>query len=67
MTYSYSAFVEHQLSADLAASIAYSGANGRSLMSGGGQVYNVSYRQDINKIPDYNSGYGFAGRVVSGW
>ena len=51
VTYTYSGELEHQLSTNLAASIAYSGANARSLMSGGGQVYNVSYGQDINSLP----------------
>lgn len=51
VTYTYSASVEHSLSAALAASIAYSGATGRSLLSGGGQVYNVSYGQNINELP----------------
>ncbi len=51
VTYTYSAQLEHRLSNALAASIAYSGANGRSLLSGGGQVYNVSYGQDINVLP----------------
>jgi hypothetical protein len=51
VTYTYSGQVEHQVTAKIAASLAYSGANGRSLMSGGGQVYNVSYGQDINELP----------------
>jgi hypothetical protein len=51
VTYTYSAAVERQIGSKYAASIAYSGANGRDLMSGGGQVYNVSYGQDINELP----------------
>ncbi|GGH13836.1 TonB-dependent receptor [Silvibacterium dinghuense] len=51
VTYTYSAEIEHQISSTIAASLAYSGANGRSLLSGGGQVYNVSYGQDINELP----------------
>jgi hypothetical protein len=51
VTYTYSAAVERQLGSRYAASIAYSGANARSLLSGGGQVYNVSYGQDINELP----------------
>jgi len=43
--------LEHPLSNELVASIAYSGATGRSLLSGGGQVYNVSYGQNINELP----------------
>ncbi len=48
VTYTYSASLDHELTSKLVASVAYSGANGRSLLSGGGQVYNVSYGQDIN-------------------
>jgi hypothetical protein len=51
VTYTYSAAVEREIGSKYAASIAYSGANGRNLMSGGGQVYNVSYGQDINELP----------------
>ncbi|HLH36929.1 MAG TPA: carboxypeptidase-like regulatory domain-containing protein [Alloacidobacterium sp.] len=51
VTYTYSASLEHSLSSALVASVAYSGANGRSLLSGGGQVYNVSYGQNINELP----------------
>jgi hypothetical protein len=48
VTYTYSAGLERELGRALVGSIAYSGAQGRSLLSGGGQVYNVSYGQDIN-------------------
>jgi hypothetical protein len=34
------------------ASADYSGANGRKLLSGGGQVYSTFYGQDINELPD---------------
>lgn len=51
VTYIYSASVEHAITSAFAASIAYSGAAGRYLLSGGGQVYNVSYGQDINELP----------------
>jgi hypothetical protein len=51
VTYTYSAGLDHQVSTRFVASVAYAGANGRSLMSGGGQVYNVSYGQDINELP----------------
>ena len=45
------ASLDRQLPANLVASVAYSGATGRNLLSGGGQVYNVSYGQDINELP----------------
>ena len=48
VTYTYSASVDRELSSRLVASLAYSGSTGRKLLSGGGQVYNVSYGQDIN-------------------
>lgn len=51
VTYTYSASLERELSSKLAASVSYSGANGRDLLSGGGQVYNVSYGQNINELP----------------
>jgi hypothetical protein len=51
VTYTYSAAVEREIGSKYAAGIAYSGANGRSLMSGGGQVYAVNYGQDINELP----------------
>ena len=31
--------------------VSFSGANGRDLLSGGGQVYNIFYGQDINELP----------------
>lgn len=51
VSYIYSGELEHQISGNLIASAAYSGAIGRRLLSGGGQVYNVSYGQDINSLP----------------
>jgi len=51
VSYIYSAGLEHELPANLVGSISYSGSVGRNLLSGGGQVYNVSYGQDINELP----------------
>jgi hypothetical protein len=51
VAYIYSGSLDRQLPANLVASVAYSGATGRNLLSGGGQVYNVSYGQDINELP----------------
>lgn len=51
VTYTYSGGLDHELGPHYAAGIAFSGANGRDLLSGGGQVYNVSYGQDINELP----------------
>jgi hypothetical protein len=51
VAYIYSGSLDRQLPANLVASVAYSGAQGRNLLSGGGQVYNVSYGQDINELP----------------
>jgi hypothetical protein len=48
VTYTYSGAVDHELWRGLVGSLIYSGANGRNLLSGGGQVFNVSYGQDIN-------------------
>ncbi len=48
VTYTYSAGVERELGRRFVGSLSYSGAVGRELLSGGGQVYNVSYGQDIN-------------------
>lgn len=48
VTYTYSVGLAHRIGQHYVASIDYSGANGRKLMSGGGQVANVSYGQDIN-------------------
>lgn len=51
VTYTYSAGLAHRMGNHYVASVDYSGANGRDLLSGGGQVYNVSYGQDINELP----------------
>lgn len=51
VTYTYSAGLSHRMGQNFVANVDYSGANGRDLMSGGGQVYNVSYGQDINVLP----------------
>ena len=51
VAYIYSGSLDRQLPANLVASVAYSGAQGKNLLSGGGQVYNVSYGQDINELP----------------
>jgi hypothetical protein len=51
VAYIYSGSLDRQLPANLVASVSYSGATGRNLLSGGGQVYNVSYGQDINELP----------------
>jgi hypothetical protein len=51
VTYTYSAGLDHQMGSHYVAGIAFSGSNGRDLLSGGGQVYNVSYGQDINELP----------------
>jgi hypothetical protein len=51
VSYVYSGGLAHRMSSHYVASVDYSGANGRKLLSGGGQVYNVSYGQDINELP----------------
>lgn len=51
VTYTYSAGLSRRMGQHYVASVDYSGANGRDLLSGGGQVYNVSYGQDINALP----------------
>jgi hypothetical protein len=51
VTYTYSAGLSHRLGQRFLGSVDYSGAKGRNLMSGGGQVYSVSYGQDINALP----------------
>ncbi len=48
VTYTYSAGVERALGSKLMATVLYSGSRGVYMLSGGGQVYNVSYGQDIN-------------------
>ena len=51
VTYTYSAALDHELGRHLVGSLIYTGAAGRKLLSGGGQVFNVSYGQDINSLP----------------
>ena len=51
VSYTYSGAVDREISSHLVATLAYSGANGRKLLSGGGQVFSVSYGQDINELP----------------
>lgn len=51
VSYVYSTGLAHRMGSHYVASVDYSGANGRKLLSGGGQVYNVSYGQDINELP----------------
>jgi hypothetical protein len=48
IVYVYSAGVERKLGSALLASVHYSGSQGRSMLAGGGQEFNVSYGQDIN-------------------
>lgn len=52
VTYTYSGGLDHEMGTHFVAGVAYSGSNGRKLLSGGGQVYNVSYGQDINELPN---------------
>jgi len=52
VTYTYSAGLAHRMGSHYVASVDYSGANGRDLLSAGGQVYSVSYGQDINVLTD---------------
>jgi Carboxypeptidase regulatory-like domain len=51
VAYIFSGSLDRQLPDNLVASVAYSSAIARNLLSGGGQVYNVSYGQDINELP----------------
>lgn len=50
VSYIYSASLERELTRQLVGSVSYSGSRGLKLLSGGGQVYNVSYGQDINTV-----------------
>ncbi|MGD0891686.1 MAG: TonB-dependent receptor [Terracidiphilus sp.] len=52
IAYIYSGGVEHELGKHFVAGATVSGSNAHDLMSGGGQVYNVSYGQDINEYQD---------------
>ncbi len=51
VTYTFSAQLVHPLTRAFVASVGYSGSRAHNLMSGGGQVYNVSYGVDINSYP----------------
>jgi hypothetical protein len=51
VTYTYSFSADRELSSHFVATLAYSGSQGRKLLSGGGAVYNVSYGQNINELP----------------
>jgi hypothetical protein len=51
VTYTYSAAMDRELGRHLVGSLIYTGAAGRKLLSGGGQVFSVSYGQDINSLP----------------
>ena len=51
VTYTYSAELDHEIGSHYVAGIAYTGSTGQNLLSGGGQVFNVSYGQDINELP----------------
>jgi hypothetical protein len=48
VSYNFTATVERKIVRDTVASIGYSGARGRDLLSGGGQQFSVSYGVDIN-------------------
>jgi hypothetical protein len=48
VVYTWSATLERPLFSNIVASLGYVGTDGKDLLSGGGQVYNVSYGQDIN-------------------
>jgi len=48
VSYNFNAAVERRLTHDAVASIAYSGARSRDLLSGGGQQFSVNYGVDIN-------------------
>jgi hypothetical protein len=52
ISYIYSGGLEHELGSHLVAGFTFSGANSRNLLSGGGQVFSVSYGQDINEYQD---------------
>jgi hypothetical protein len=51
VAYIYSTQLEHPLNRIFVASVGFSGANARRQLSGGGQVYSVSYGVDINTFP----------------
>jgi Carboxypeptidase regulatory-like domain len=49
VAYIYSGGLEHEIGSHYVVGFTASGSNARKLLSGGGQVYNVSYGQDINE------------------
>jgi hypothetical protein len=49
VTYTYSGSLDHEIGSHFVGSLIYTGATGRNLLSGGGQVFSVSYGQDINR------------------
>jgi carboxypeptidase family protein len=51
VTYVYSAQLEHPLTRQFVASVGYAGSRAHNQLSGGGQVYSVSYGVDINSYP----------------
>ena len=51
VTYIYSAQLAHPLTRTFVASVGYSGSRAHNQLSGGGQVYNVSYGVDVNSYP----------------
>jgi hypothetical protein len=51
VAYIYSFQLEHPFGRSIVASAGYSGARSHNLMSGGGQVYSVSYGVDFNSYP----------------
>jgi Carboxypeptidase regulatory-like domain len=51
VTYTYSMAVDREINSHLVGTLAYTGSNSRNLLSGGGQVFQVSYGQDINELP----------------
>lgn len=51
VTYTYSAELAHPLGRNFVTSVGYSGSRSHNQLSGGGQVYNVSYGVDINSYP----------------
>lgn len=51
VTYTYSGQLAHPLTRQLVATVGYSGTRAHNQLSGGGQVYSVSYGVDINSTP----------------
>lgn len=48
VAYTYSTSVDREIGRRFVGSLMYTGSTGKKLLSGGGQVYNVSYGQDVN-------------------